>query len=64
MMASNYLTHINNLTFELFLTMEYCIRNHVLALSLITSQGYILYEILSSRHMCKNKVLYVAGKRS
>ena len=25
------LTHINNLTFELFLTMEYCIRNHVLA---------------------------------
>ena len=24
-------THINNLTFELFLTMEYCIRNHVLA---------------------------------
>ena len=25
------LMHINNLTFELFLTMEYCIRNHVLA---------------------------------
>ena len=24
-------THINNLTFELFLTMEYCIQNHVLA---------------------------------
>ena len=25
------LTHINNLTFELFLAMEYCIRHHVLA---------------------------------
>ena len=25
------LTHINNLTFELFLTMEYSIRNHILA---------------------------------
>ena len=52
-MASNYLTHINNLTFELFLTMEYCIRNHVLALSLITSQGYILRNFVFETHVQK-----------